>query len=249
MIHDSHRRNRQRLLDTPDSIADSQATYPSAQAGGMVGTPGLFTDEHVRQWKTITDRVHAKGGKIVVQLWALGRTQDGKSGIRVVSASNIPLEGKPTPEALTVDEIQSYVRDYAESAKKAMEAGFDGIEVHGARECGRGDSDTNFFVWPRPCVSLAVVRRLELDRSAHRLAFVFYAFAFHRDAPLTLRRLPRQPILLLSQQSPHRRLRRLSRQPYTLLSRDPRSHFQSHRCRSSRYPPITIRQRPGSLHP
>lgn len=101
----------------------------------MVGTPGLCTDEHARQWKVITDRVHAKGGKIVVQLWALGRTQDGKSGIEVVSASDIPIEGKPTPRALSLEEIQEYIADYEAAAIRAMKAGFDGIEVHGARRC------------------------------------------------------------------------------------------------------------------
>lgn len=103
----------------------------------MVGTPGLFTTQHAEDWKRITDKVHAKGGKIFTQLWALGRTQDGQSGIEVVSASDIPLaEGKPAPRPLTVDEIREYVQDYASAAKLAMQAGFDGIEVHGARESG-----------------------------------------------------------------------------------------------------------------
>jgi len=110
-----------------------EATYPSAKAGGMVGTPGLFTEEHVAGWKRINERIHAKGGKTIVQLWALGRTQDGQSGIPVVSASAIPMaEGKPVPHALTKEEIDEYVADYANSAKMAMDAGFDGIEVHGA---------------------------------------------------------------------------------------------------------------------
>ena len=101
----------------------------------MVGTPGLFTEEHVAGWKRINERIHAKGGKTIVQLWALGRTQDGQSGIPVVSASAIPMaEGKPVPHALTKEEIDEYVADYANSAKMAMDAGFDGIEVHGARE-------------------------------------------------------------------------------------------------------------------
>ena len=112
----------------------TEATYPSAQAGGMVGTPGLYTQDHVKRWKAINDKIHAKGGKVVTQLWALGRTQDGKSGIRVVSASDIGIEGKPKPEPLTQEEIKSYIDDYANSAKLAMEAGFDGIEVHGARK-------------------------------------------------------------------------------------------------------------------
>lgn len=64
----------------------------------------------------MTDRVHAKGVKIVVQLWALGRTQDGKSGLEVVSASDIPLEGKPTPRSLSLDETKGYVGDYEAAA-------------------------------------------------------------------------------------------------------------------------------------
>ena len=112
----------------------TEATYPSAQSGGMVGTPGLYTKDHAKKWKAINEKIHAKGGKVIVQLWALGRTQDGASGIRVVSASDIGLDGKPQPEALSKEEIQSYIVDYANSAKLAMEAGFDGIEVHGARK-------------------------------------------------------------------------------------------------------------------
>lgn len=111
----------------------AEATYPCAKAGGMVGTPGLYTDAHVAEWKHVTDRVHAKGGKMIVQLWALGWTQDGKSGIPVVSASDKPMkEGGPVPHSLTKEEIAEYVADYASSAKRAMDAGFDGIEVHGA---------------------------------------------------------------------------------------------------------------------
>lgn len=100
----------------------------------MVGTPGLFTEEHVKQWKVVTDKVHAKGGKMVVQLWALGRTQSGESGIPVTSASEIGIEGKPVPRALSADEVKGFVQDYADAAKRAIEAGFDGIEIHGARK-------------------------------------------------------------------------------------------------------------------
>lgn len=99
----------------------------------MPGTPGLWSDSQVKSWKQVTDRVHAKGGKIVVQLWASGRTSDGTGG-RVVSSGNVGIEGKAQPESLTVEETREYVRDYVESAKKAIEAGFDGVEVHGARE-------------------------------------------------------------------------------------------------------------------
>lgn len=138
----------------------------------MVGTPGLFTDEHVAQWRKITDRVHAKGAKIVVQLWALGRTQDGKSGVRVVSASDVALDGKPKPEALTVEEVQSYVQDYANSAKLAIEAGFDGIEVHGARKCpqtGHAGSQLKTSRW-LPGQPILLVQQQQAIRPVWRLS-------------------------------------------------------------------------------
>lgn len=111
----------------------TEATYISEKSGAHPGAPGLYTSEHVTKWKRIVDRVHAKGGKIVVQLWASGWTNDGKAGIPIVSAGDRPMaEGKPAPHALTEEEIQEYIKDHVESAKMAMEAGFDGIELHGA---------------------------------------------------------------------------------------------------------------------
>lgn len=124
--------------------SDTQATYPSAESGGYPNTPGLYTDEHVREWKKVTDRVHAKGGFIYTQLWALGRAQGGETGIKVVSSGDVVDDSKsaggaggaekqkPTP--LTKEDIKRYQASFADSAKKAVEAGFDGIELHGARE-------------------------------------------------------------------------------------------------------------------
>lgn len=78
----------------------------SEKAGGIPGGPGLYTASHVAKWKGIVDRVHAKGGKIIVQLWAAGWTNDGKSGIEVVSPGDIPqAPGHPKPRALTEEEI------------------------------------------------------------------------------------------------------------------------------------------------
>ena len=109
----------------------------SEKAGAIPGGPGLYTASHVAKWKRIVDRVHAKGGKIIVQLWAAGWTNDGKSGIEVVSPGDIPqAPGRPKPRALTEEEIWEYIRDYTESAKLAMEAGFDGVELQ-ARESKR----------------------------------------------------------------------------------------------------------------
>jgi 2,4-dienoyl-CoA reductase-like NADH-dependent reductase (Old Yellow Enzyme family) len=121
-----------------------QATYPSAEAGGYPTTPGLYTQEHVKEWKKTTDRVHAKGGAIFTQLWALGRANGGESGVKVVSAGDIKddsgTEGgaggkeKAVPTPLTIEDIKRYQKAFADSSKLAVEAGFDGIELHGARE-------------------------------------------------------------------------------------------------------------------
>ena len=88
----------------------------------------------------VTDAVHAKGSFIFLQLWALGRVADptvlkDEGGFDVVSASPIPITGNKesvTPRELTVAEIKEYVQLYAKAARNAMEAGFDGVEIHGA---------------------------------------------------------------------------------------------------------------------
>lgn len=82
-------------------------------------------------WKKVTEAVHAKGGVIYCQLWAIGRANGGDADVaRVVSASNLAYEGGATPEPLSVEEIQQYVKNYAQAAKNAIEAGFDGVEAH-----------------------------------------------------------------------------------------------------------------------
>jgi 2,4-dienoyl-CoA reductase-like NADH-dependent reductase (Old Yellow Enzyme family) len=93
----------------------------------------------------VTDRVHAKGGVIFVQLWALGRANSGTTGVKVVSSGDI-IDGSKTsggtggserakPTALSLEDIKRYQGAFADSARMAIEAGFDGIELHGARKC------------------------------------------------------------------------------------------------------------------
>ncbi|KAK1926874.1 hypothetical protein DB88DRAFT_475898 [Papiliotrema laurentii] len=120
----------------------TEATYPSAEAGGYPNTPGLYTEEHVKEWKKVTDRVHAKGGAIFVQLWALGRANTGATGIKVVSSGDITDNSGSTggagggdrqqPTPLSLEDIKRYQQSFAQSAKYAVQAGFDGIELHGA---------------------------------------------------------------------------------------------------------------------
>lgn len=100
--------------------------------------PGIYTDAQIQGWRNVTDRVHAKGGFIYLQLFHFGRGANpdvvGPKGHRIVGPSAVPIEeGAPTPVALTVDEIQGVVRDFAQAAKNAIDgAGFDGVELHGA---------------------------------------------------------------------------------------------------------------------
>lgn len=128
----------------------AEATQVSFQAKGYAGAPGIHTQEQTTAWKTIVDEVHAKGGKIVVQLWHTGLVAhksvqpDGKAPI---SASDVNVGIRTslrdsdnqairvdatTPRPATLDEIKQVALDFAHATKNAQQAGFDGIEIHGA---------------------------------------------------------------------------------------------------------------------
>ncbi|KQY90262.1 alkene reductase [Pelomonas sp. Root1444] len=124
----------------------TEATQIRPDGQGYFDTPGIHSPEQVAAWKRVTDAVHAEGGKIVVQLWHVGRIslrslQPG--GQQPVSSTNRAAKTKtyaaygelvPTdePRALATHEIPQLVADYVQAAKNAMAAGFDGVEVHGA---------------------------------------------------------------------------------------------------------------------
>ncbi|WP_457354699.1 alkene reductase [Sphingomonas sp. UYP23] len=124
----------------------AEATQISAQAQGYSGTPGCYTDAQVAGWRTVTDAVHAKGGKIVVQLWHTGRvshTSFQKDGQAPVGPSAIRANTKTfvagkgfvdcsTPRALALEELPGIVEDFRYASTRALEAGFDGVELHGA---------------------------------------------------------------------------------------------------------------------
>ncbi|GAB7363021.1 hypothetical protein MBLNU230_g3315t1 [Neophaeotheca triangularis] len=121
----------------PGTLIVTEATFISPRAGGYKNVPGLWNEEQVAAWKEITDAVHAKGSYVYCQLWALGRVAMPnvleRTGNRVVSSSNTPLDSDHAePHALSVEEIQGFVSDYANAARNAMKAGFDGVEIHGA---------------------------------------------------------------------------------------------------------------------
>lgn len=123
----------------------TEATQISEQAAGWTETPGIHTDEQVKGWQQVTDAVHAKGSKIFLQLWHVGRASHPDfqpNGALPVSASAVqpageihtPLGKKSfvTPRALDLDEIPGVVQTYADATKRAQDAGFDGVEIHAA---------------------------------------------------------------------------------------------------------------------
>lgn len=123
----------------------SEATNISPQARGYAFTPGIWSAAQVDGWRLVTDAVHANGGRIFCQLWHVGRIShpdlqpDGElpvapSAIRPGGQAFTETGLKPhvTPRALDTDEIPGIVRDYAQAAACARDAGFDGVEIHSA---------------------------------------------------------------------------------------------------------------------
>jgi len=124
----------------------TEGTSPSLNGLGYPRIPGLFNPEQVAGWRHVTDAVHAKGGKIFVQLMHTGRAShidNMPAGARVVSSTAMPLpeqvytdtaalQPASPPHALTESEIGTVVAEHAHSATCAIEAGFDGIELHAA---------------------------------------------------------------------------------------------------------------------
>ncbi|WP_075214311.1 alkene reductase [Mongoliimonas terrestris] len=123
----------------------TEATPISRQGKGYAYTPGIFTDLQVERWRKVTDAVHAAGGRIVIQLWHVGRISHPdlqENGALPVAPSAVKPEGmaftetgfKPhvTPRALDVAELPGLVEDYARATRNARHAGFDGVEIHAA---------------------------------------------------------------------------------------------------------------------
>ena len=123
----------------------SEATPVSAYGHGYYATPGIHTDEQAEGWKLVTKAVHEEGGRMFLQLWHVGRlshTDLQPGGVLPVAPSAIAPGGQaytkdgpktnPTPRALELDEIPGIVEDFRRGAARARQAGFDGVEIHGA---------------------------------------------------------------------------------------------------------------------
>ena len=123
----------------------SEATQISPQGQGYISTPGIHSAEQIEGWKCVTKAVHVAGGRIVLQLWHVGRISHPSfqpGGGAPIAPSAIRPKGQaftakgfeptPTPRALETAEIPGIVEQYAQAARNAMAAGFDGVEVHAA---------------------------------------------------------------------------------------------------------------------
>src|SRR5580692_5278834 len=123
----------------------TEATQISQQGQGYQDTPGIYSREQVAGWRKVTERVHARGGRIFIQIWHVGRishTSLQPDGGAPVAPSAIRAKGKTfvnntftdisEPRALTLAEIPGIIEDFRRGAANALEAGFDGVEIHGA---------------------------------------------------------------------------------------------------------------------
>ncbi len=124
-------------------IAEATQVVPEGQ--GYLDTPGIHSAEQVAGWRQVTDAVHARGGRIVLQLWHVGRIshvslqpngqQPVSSTARAANTKTFTAQGfeaVSTPRPLRLDEMPSLVAAYGRAARNAIDAGFDGVEVHGA---------------------------------------------------------------------------------------------------------------------
>ncbi|MEJ6001092.1 alkene reductase [Paucibacter soli] len=123
----------------------SEGTQPSDDGQGYLMTPGIYTDAHVKGWRTVSEAVHARGGRLFIQLMHAGRLSHPDntphhrqpvapsaiaSGAQMFTPSG--MQPAPEPRALTLDEIRQTIADFRLAARRAIEAGADGVEIHGA---------------------------------------------------------------------------------------------------------------------
>ncbi|WP_354678059.1 alkene reductase [Cupriavidus plantarum] len=130
---------------SPGALLIGEATIAAPNGNGYLGAPGLYDDSQIAGWKQVTEAVHAKGGRIFLQLYHAGRQSNAEvqpAGSQPVGPSAIPHGGVAytrsgwvpnTPNrALEIDEIEALVESFREAARRGVEAGFDGVELHAA---------------------------------------------------------------------------------------------------------------------
>ncbi len=122
----------------------TEASQVSPQGVGYINTPGIHSRAQIEGWRKVTEAVHDQGGRIFIQLWHVGRIShpDFHGGELPVAPSAINpnsqaftpagLKDTVTPRAMTTEEVRGTVQDFVQAARNAVEAGFDGVEIHGA---------------------------------------------------------------------------------------------------------------------
>jgi N-ethylmaleimide reductase len=124
----------------------NEATAISQQGTGCPNSPGIYTDEQVKGWQSVTEAVHQAGGRIFLQLWHMGRIShpsfQPNGGLPVAPSAIAPRTGQVltnsgmqpyvVPRALRKEELPGIVAQYAAGADRAKTAGFDGVEIHNA---------------------------------------------------------------------------------------------------------------------
>lgn len=122
----------------------TECTQVSEQGHGIIRAPGIHRPDQIEGWKSITSAVHAAGGRIYCQIWHCGRVAHPamRNGASPVGPSPLPAKGDfflpsgrvdfPVPRELAIDEIPAIVETFAQATRNAREAGFDGVELHGA---------------------------------------------------------------------------------------------------------------------
>ncbi|KAF1999656.1 FMN-linked oxidoreductase [Amniculicola lignicola CBS 123094] len=121
----------------PGTLIVTEALIIAPEHDGYNNSPGIYKPEQIDAWKQTVEAVHRKGSFIFAQLWALGRVAvpsiAEKNGFPVISSSPVSLgEGYSTPKEMTEEDIKRATGQYVQAAKNAIEAGFDGVEIHGA---------------------------------------------------------------------------------------------------------------------
>lgn len=182
-----------RRADAGLIISEAVIIRPDGQ--GYPNTPGLFTAGQIKGWQMVTDAVHKNGGKIFAQLWHTGRVAHPHffGGSDVMAPSAVAVEGSvprmrelvyQTPKAVTHDDIKELTKDYAQASANAIDAGFDGVEIHGAngylidqflhhdsnrRDDEYGGNPQNMARFALEVVD-AIVARIGHDRTALRVS-------------------------------------------------------------------------------
>lgn len=122
----------------------TEGTYPDHASQGWVGAPGIATDEQAAGWAKVFDAVHAAGGRAVMQLMHAGRATHPavNDGRRIIAPSAIAIDGKvftgngeepyPQPDAMTLQDIEETISSFVAAARRAVDSGADGVEIHGA---------------------------------------------------------------------------------------------------------------------